>query len=121
MSMREGATGGCLCGAVRYMIGRMPRDVVICHCVFCRRTATHVGAYIRCAPADLTVSGSKKLRWYRSSPSARRGFCSKCGSQLFWEPADEAHIAVSAGSVDSAEGFRVTEQLFQEQRAAYEP
>ena len=39
------ATGGCLCGGVRYKVARPLRDVVLCHCSMCRRTHGHVGAY----------------------------------------------------------------------------
>jgi hypothetical protein len=38
------------------------------------------------------------LSWYQSTPEARRGFCSRCGSTLFFESqrwADEIHIALA--------------------------
>ena len=35
--MTDVATGGCLCGAVRYQVHGPLRDVLICHCVECRR------------------------------------------------------------------------------------
>jgi len=43
------ATGGCLCGAVRYEVLGPLRDVVLCHCSHCRRTHGHVAAYAACA------------------------------------------------------------------------
>ncbi len=107
----EAATGGCLCGAVRFSIRGSLRSVTVCHCAMCRRACTSVGAYTACAPDAITISGSK-LRWYRSSPVARRGFCSKCGSQLFWEPASGDHISVSLGSLDEAAGLAIGEHIF---------
>ncbi len=104
-------TGGCLCGAVRFAIRGALREITICHCAMCRRSSTSVGAYTACAPADLSVTGSK-LRWYRSSPIARRGFCGKCGSQLFWEPSDGDHISISVGSLDDASTLSIAEHIF---------
>jgi hypothetical protein len=43
-------------------------------------------------------AGADELSWYRSTPDARRGFCSKCGSTIFFESerwADEVHIALA--------------------------
>ena len=49
------ASGGCLCGSVRYRVRGPLRGVVICHCQFCRRMHTHVGAYTACAVSDLEL------------------------------------------------------------------
>ena len=104
-------TGGCLCGDVRYAVSGPLRDITVCHCVMCRRAATGVGAYSACAPGDIAITGAK-LRWYRSSPIARRGFCSRCGSQLFWEPSDGDHLSISAGSLDDPSGLRIASHIF---------
>ncbi len=105
------AKGGCLCGAVRFSIEAPLRDVTICHCAMCRRSATCLGAYTACPPEAITVTGSK-LRWYRSSPIARRGFCSRCGSQLFWEPSDGHHLSVALGSLDDGSGLKLGKHIF---------
>ena len=116
---RDRATGSCLCGGVRYRVRGPLRDVLICHCQFCRRMNTHVGAYAACAPADLELVSSRTLRWYRSSPGARRGFCNKCGSALFWEPTPATHISISAGSLNAPTGLRIKEQIFLAQKGDY--
>lgn len=107
----ETTEGGCLCGAVRFSIAGPLRDVRVCHCAMCRRASTAVGAYTACASDAIAVRGTK-LRWYRSSPSARRGFCARCGSQLFWEPAHRQHISVSLGSLDDASRLPIGEHIF---------
>lgn len=33
--------------------------------------------------------------------NARSGFCSECGSSIFWHPKDQPNIAIAAGSLDS--------------------
>jgi hypothetical protein len=80
---------------------------------------THVGAYAACAAADLELVSSRTLRWYRSSPGARRGFCNKCGSALFWEPTPATHISISAGSLNPPTGLRIKEQIFLAQKGDY--
>ena len=105
------ATGGCLCGAVRFSIEGPLRDVTICHCAMCRRSTTSLGAYTACAPDAIRFAGTK-LRWYRSSPVARRGFCSKCGSQLFWEPSHGGHLSVAFGSLDDGASLRLGKQIY---------
>jgi|HubBroStandDraft_6_1064221.scaffolds.fasta_scaffold201399_4 hypothetical protein len=116
---RPRATGGCLCGSVRFEVRGPLRDVVICHCVFCQRMHTHVGAATACAPSDLRIISGRTLRWYRSSPGRRRGFCRKCGSSLFWEPMPTTHISISAGSLDRPTGLKVVEHIFLAQKGDY--
>jgi hypothetical protein len=117
---RAVVTGGCLCGSVRYQVRGPLRDVVICHCQFCQRMSTYVGAYAACDVPDLELLSARTLRWYRSSPAARRGFCSKCGSTLFYEPTPATHISISAGSLNPPTGLKVKEHVFIAQRGDYD-
>jgi hypothetical protein len=104
-------TGGCLCGAVRYQVNGKLRDVLECHCSMCRRTHGHIGAYSAVPKADLEMTDSTGLRWYRSSDKARRGFCGTCGSSLFWDPAEKGYIAVAAGTLDAPTGLKTILQI----------
>lgn len=113
------ATGSCLCGAIRFKVHGPLRDVVVCHCVFCRRMNTHVAAYTACAVSDLEIESTRKLRWHRSSPKTRRGFCSKCGSALFWEPTPLTHMSISAGSLDAPTGLKIKEHVCTAQKGDY--
>src|SRR4029077_19549434 len=79
------ATGGCLCGAVRYEVKGPLRQVIACHCTMCRRTT---GSYVHATAAmlaDFRLTAEEGLAWYRSSPKAQRGFCKICGAHLFWQ------------------------------------
>ena len=77
--------GGCLCGAVRYEVHGSLRPIVMCHCTQCRRVTGHLMAATAARRADLRLLTAAELRWYDSSAQARRGFCARCGSTLFWE------------------------------------
>lgn len=112
------ASGGCLCGAVRFQTDAVLRDVVFCHCDQCRR---QTGLYYAttAAPWDsLHLSGEDSLRWYKSSSFARRGFCGACGSALFWKPEDLPHVAILAGSLDDPSGLRAQCHIFTADRFA---
>ena len=116
---RPRATGGCLCGAVRYEIHGPLRDVVNCHCGQCRRTHGNVAAYTSAARADLVLTEDRGLKWYRSSKAARRGFCGDCGASLFWEPAGEARIAIAAGGIDAPSGLTTLRHIFVAHKGDY--
>ena len=105
-------TGSCLCGAVRYAITGPVRDVVICHCAMCRKTHGHVGAYTQAPRTALSLNESRGLEWYRSSPSARRGFCGECGGTLFWERDGADVISIAAGTLDPPTGLKTVQQIY---------
>lgn len=113
------ATGGCLCGAVRYETEAALRDVVYCHCGQCRR---QTGLYFAAtaAPWDgLRITGNSALRWYASSDLARRGFCGTCGSVLFWRPEGKPHVAILVGSLDDASGLGRNAHIFTADKGCY--
>ena len=95
-------TGGCLCGAVRYEIIGKLRNVVNCHCSKCRRFHGNFGAYTSIPEKDLALVSEKELKWFRSitdeTPDIYRGFCSRCGSSLFWYPKGRGNISIAAGN-----------------------
>ncbi len=115
------ATGGCLCGSVRYVVRGPMRDVWACHCYLCRRQHSHHAAYAACHPADLEIvtHGPSKLRWYRSSPGVRHGFCSKCGTPIFWDGRGADHISIAAGTINEPTGLRLVKHICVQQKGDY--
>jgi hypothetical protein len=112
-------TGGCLCGAVRYEVRGPLRAVVDCHCSQCRRTSGHFGAFTATRPEDLVLIEEEGLRWYRSSATARRGFCAVCGSSLFWEPVSRGRVSIGAGTLDLPTGLTTAAHVFVEDSGDY--
>jgi hypothetical protein len=116
------ATGGCLCGAVRYEVRGPLRDVLLCHCVECRRWHGHISACTAAAKADLVLTEQRGLRWILSPHSdaeARRAFCGECGSSLFWDPPRRETISIAAGTLDHAAGLRVVSHWYVSQAGEY--
>lgn len=96
--------GHCLCGQVQFEIEGELRGVVNCHCTKCRKFHGNFGAYTSIKFENLTITAQKSLKWYYSptdeTPNVHRGFCSECGSSLFWHPKDLATIAIAAGALE---------------------
>lgn len=112
--------GGCLCGAVRYRVDGPARAISLCHCGQCRRAHGYLGAYSAADVDRLAITGTRSLSWYRSSETAERGFCSTCGSALFWKPAHGRYISFSAGSIDQPSGLVIDRHIYLDDQADYE-
>lgn len=104
--------GGCLCGAVRFRTRGRLREVVACHCSQCRRQTGLYYAATSIPDAQLSVSGGEAITWYRASDTASRGFCSRCGSALFWRRDGSGITAILAGAFDMPTGLRLARHIF---------
>lgn len=101
--------GGCLCGQVTYRVAGPLRPVIMCHCRQCRKTSGHYVAATSAIRADIAVIG--EVTWFHSSKDARRGFCAKCGSNLFWDGAGE-NMSIFAGTLDGDSGLKTMGHIF---------
>lgn len=113
------ATGGCLCGAVRYQVNGPLRDVVDCHCSMCRRLHGSSGPHSKALKTQIEITRKEGLAWYRTSEIARRGFCQKCGSGLFWEPDEQDATGIIAGSLDQPSGLKTMGHIFVREKADF--
>jgi hypothetical protein len=108
-------TGNCLCGTVRLEIqGDLENQPQACHCSQCRKQSSHFFAAVNVRREALTVHGAGQVTWYRSSEIVERGFCSVCGSLLFWKPEIPGYefIAVAMGVLDAPTGVRLARHTF---------
>lgn len=109
-------TGGCQCGRVRYSAEVADDDAYLCHCRMCQRATGGVSiAFKNVKRAGLTWE--REPDRYRSSPFARRGFCSACGTPLTFE-FDEGseNLDLTVGSFDDPARFRPTSHFGVESR-----
>ena len=104
--------GGCLCGAVRYQVKGPLRDVVNCHCSMCQRQHGNFGPHSKARKVNITITRSEGLAWYKTSDIARRGFCCKCGSGLFWEPFELDATGIIAGTLDTPAVLKTIGHIF---------
>jgi hypothetical protein len=106
VDMVEQHEGGCVCGAVRYVVQGDPARVTICHCTWCqRRTGSAFGVEVVFRFDQVTVSGDA-LRTYRhtSDESGRwldQDFCARCGANIgFTLEAVPGVRTIAAGTFD---------------------
>lgn len=112
-------TGSCLCGGVKFSVAAFTRPVVACHCSQCRKTAGHYVAATKANNSDLTIVSDETLTWYRSSEEAERGFCNRCGGNLFWRPVGGTTTSIMAGPLDAPTGLKLAYHIFAEDAGDY--
>lgn len=111
--------GACLCGAVRFTTTGQLRGVVYCHCGQCRKQSGHFYAATSVDDRQLEVKGSENITWFAASDFARRGFCGRCGSLLFWKANSEPDISIMAGAFDADAELAGACHIFVGQKGGY--
>ena len=113
------AKGSCLCGAVTFEVAGALPEPDACHCSQCRKQSGHFWASTDVSRAALAVRGADHVSWYRSSERVQRGFCSVCGSVLFWDPIGRDKIAIAMGAFESPTGTRLGKHIFVADKGDY--
>lgn len=86
--------GGCHCGAIRYEVSGEPHHHALCHCGDCRKASGAPAVAWTLFPHEaVTIAGTPNI--YASSQHARRHFCARCGTSLFY-----TNDAVFPGQID---------------------
>ena len=110
--------GSCMCGAVRYRVDGPLRPIIACHCIQCRKSSGHFVAATACPTEALHIEGDT-LQWFASSSEAQRGFCGRCGSNLFWRRIGAGSTSIWAGSIDGSTGLHIAQQMFTGSKGDY--
>ncbi len=114
------ATGRCNCGGVTYTIRGPVREGCACHCAECRRMTGGIWHATSAWREDLTIDDPHgRLRWYQSSPQARRGFCGECGASLFMDFPDRPIMVVTLGTMDAPTGVQLAMHIFTAEKGDY--
>lgn len=111
--------GACNCGAVKFTLAQAPTEATACHCTLCRKQSGHYFASANLPKSAVEISGADQLTWYVSSEKVRRGFCSKCGSWLFWEPVFRDWTSVALGSIHGKTGLHLERHIFVADKGDY--
>lgn len=108
--------GHCLCGAVR-LTSPPARDIGACHCGFCRRWGGGPLLAVHCGP-DVQFEGREHIGVYASSEWAERGFCTSCGTHLFYKLLATGEHFVPAGVFETAD-FEMASQIYVDKKPGY--
>jgi hypothetical protein len=102
-------SGGCLCGAVRYVLKGDPEMVAICHCTHCQRQSGSILSFnVVVSDADYDQRGETKVYVDQgdSGQPLYRHFCGNCGSPVSTKTAlAPGMVVVRAGTLDSMDGL----------------
>lgn len=66
-----------------------------------------------------TVTKDDGLKWYRSSNTAQRGFCSECGSLMFLQLDKEDTTYIATGTMDGSTGLKTELHIFVADKGDY--
>lgn len=114
------ASGRCACGSIRYTVDGPLRPVMNCHCHRCRRITGHFMAATSADLTDLVIELTETLQWYEASSGVFYGFCSTCGSSLFWRNDDEPERwSICAGTLDPPTGLETTLSIWTSEASDY--
>lgn len=99
-------TGSCLCGQARYTITAEPLAARMCWCRVCQTIASGSATVNVLFPVDHVqfvgeIAVMEKMA--DSGTRLERGFCPKCGTQIFTRTIGAAHlpIRIRAGTLEN--------------------
>lgn len=109
--------GKCLCGAIEVSTTDSHK-IDVCHCRMCRRWGGGPLLAVHCS-SGVAFSGELEPSVYQSSDWAERGFCSTCGTHLFYRLLSSNEYALPVGLFEPDSGFHMRSQIFIEEKPAY--
>lgn len=102
--------GQCLCGAVTVTAEAERLVLRACHCDMCRRHTSSMFISIPTIRESQRVDGPATS--FRSSDRAERGFCTQCGSTLWYAIVETGERNLSAGLFPDAGGGEMKYEFF---------
>jgi hypothetical protein len=118
MNDKSERSGSCLCGAVRITVQAAGNSVGVCHCSICRKWGGGPLFAKECG-SDAHFDGEENISVYNSSEWAERGFCSRCGTHLFYRLKDEQFFAIPVGLFDNSDDWVFDHQVFIDDKPAF--
>lgn len=110
--------GACLCSEVRLTVNAASNDVGLCHCSMCRKWGGGPLFAVECS-SNIDIEGNQYVSVYSSSDWAERGFCSNCGTHLFYRLKLDGHYAIPVGLLDDGPNWVLDEQIFIDEKPSF--
>ncbi|MEL6617378.1 MAG: GFA family protein [Pseudomonadota bacterium] len=109
-------TGGCLCGAVRFVARDVPSSFGVCHCEMCRRWTGSALVEVSVKSDDLEWTGADHIATRATSDWAERAWCKECGTGLWFRQTKPGKwfgaTDLPLGIFDDPDGFTLTHEIF---------
>lgn len=109
--------GQCLCGRVSISAQVSKHSVGACHCGICRKWSG--GVFLAVAVDSATITGEEHMTIYPSSDWGERGFCSHCGTNLFFRMKNGGQMILAAGLLEDDPAWTFDHQIFIDRKPAY--
>jgi len=98
-------SGGCACGAVRYLLTAAPPFVYTCHCTDCQTLTTSAFTLSASVPRETVEIRGELMSWIRTTTESGnhvpQHVCKKCGVRIYSEPSAGAErITLRLGTLD---------------------
>lgn len=119
MSKKIEATGQCLCGDVKLQASAMSPEVGACHCGSCRKWGGGPLLAVDCNTQLTIVAGEQHVTIFNSSDWAERGFCSQCGTHLYYRLKQSGQYIVPVGVFDETPELNFDHQIFIDKKPDY--
>ena len=114
--MTDKKLASCLCGTVTLEVGSLAKVFTACHCDMCKRWG---GIWVAVECNDVSISAPDTIHVYGSSEWAERGFCSRCGTHLFYKGKGADTYFVPVGLFPETEDFEFNRQIFIDRKPDY--
>jgi hypothetical protein len=85
-------------------------ELTVCHCEMCRRHTSSMFIGLTPEQSSLEIEGPAKS--FRSSDWAERGFCTECGSTLWYGTVHDGARYLAAGLFENAGGGKPGYEYF---------
>jgi hypothetical protein len=118
MTTSRSESGSCLCGKVTLHASNVNPKFSVCHCAMCRTWGGGPFFALR-SGTEVQIEGEENITVFTSSSWASRGFCSHCGTHLFYRLNQTGEYNVPTGFFSKAEGLEMNMQYFSDKRPSY--
>lgn len=116
--MTQTLSGRCLCGKVEIKAGNAGDTIGACHCSSCRRWGGGPFMEINCG-SDTDFSGKEYISVFDSSEWAERGFCSNCGTHLFYRLKSTGEHMIPVGMFEDVGDSQLAMEVFIDEKPVY--
>lgn len=113
-------TGTCLCGKVSVTVEEFHTEVSACHCSMCRKWTAGPMLSIHGGTArEVTIEPENAVTRYPSSEWAERGFCTTCGTSLFYHGIYDDTYYLPVDLFDDQEDAKLQLEIYYDEKPAY--
>jgi len=108
----------CLCNAVKIKAENVDPKFTVCHCQTCRTWGGAPFFAVKCG-TKIAINGEDNVKMFDSSSWASRGFCTECGTHLFYKLKASGEYNMPVGLFPNLQGLEMDMQYFSDVRPSY--